>query len=167
MGQLNLADIEISEDLVIVGLSCTSSEEVISELAKRLERLGKVRPTYLDAVLQRERQMPTGLATKLGGVAIPHTDTEHIKQSAIAVAVLQDPVPFKNMAAPTDDVLVDLVFLLAIAEPKAVTPVLARLGAVLQDPIQLEHIRNQAQPVELVQLLRRFLVDSGADPLSA
>lgn len=167
MGQLKPADIEISEDLAVIGLSCTSSREVISELAGRLERSGKVRSTYLDAVLQRESQMPTGLATKLGGVAIPHTDTEHVKQSAIAVAVLQDPVPFKNMAAPADDVPVDIVFLLAIAEPKAVTPVLARLGALLQDPVQLGHIRSQAQPVELVQLLRRFLVDSSADSLSA
>jgi mannitol/fructose-specific phosphotransferase system IIA component (Ntr-type) len=71
------------------------------------------------------------------------------------------------MAAPTDDVLVDLVFLLAIAEPKAITPVLARLGTLLQDPIQLEHIRNQAQPEDLVQFLRQFLVDSNADSLSA
>lgn len=167
MGQLNPTDIDICEDLAIIGLSCTSYEEVICELARRLERLGKVHPTYCDAVLQRESQMPTGLATKLGGVAIPHTDTEYVKQSAIAVAVLQEPVPFKNMAAPTDDVPVDLVFLLAIAEPKTITPVLARLGTLLQDPIQLEHIRNQAQPEDLAQFLRRFLSDSSADSLGA
>ncbi len=129
-----------NESLTIYGLKASDKEKVIQQLADLLYAGGYVKDTYLSNVLSREAVMPTGLQTKAGGVAIPHTDSEHVNQSAIAIGLLETPVNFKNMAAPTEDVEVKLVFLLAIAEKNSVMTVLSRMAEMFLDPEILGHI---------------------------
>jgi galactitol PTS system EIIA component len=124
---------EISERLTLFNLSARSDEDAIRKLADLFVRHGVVRETYLDAVLEREKVMPTGLATKIGGVALPHTDSEHVKRSAIAIARLASPVKFKNMANPAEWVDVEIVFLLAIAQKEQVNPFLGKMAELLQN----------------------------------
>ena len=123
-----LIRIETSELLTLVGTSLTTKEQVIHALAERMAQGGYTKDSYLEAVLEREKKMPTGLVTQAFGIAIPHSDPEHVNRSAIAIALLNEPVTFKNMASPEEDVPVRLVLLLAIAEKGSVTKVLARLA---------------------------------------
>jgi PTS system galactitol-specific IIA component len=101
---------------------------------------GYVKTSYLAAVLEREEKMPTGLQTQAYGIAIPHSDPEHVNCSAIAIALLDQPVLFKNMADPTEDVPVQLVLMLAIAEKGSVTSVLARLAEAFLNPAIMNHL---------------------------
>jgi len=135
--------LEISDRLALVGLSCATHDEVIRALSDRLQEFGFVRDTFPEAVLDRERSMPTGLITLAGGVAIPHTDSEHVVRSAIAIGLLDRPVVFKNMAAPEEDVEVATVLLLAIAEKSAVMEVIANLADMFLDPKVLEGLKAQ------------------------
>jgi PTS system galactitol-specific IIA component len=122
------------KSLTIVDLVCKDKVEVIEYLADLLFKAGYVKDSYVSNVLAREAIMPTGLLTKAGGVAIPHTDSEHVNRSAMAIGLLKNPVFFKNMAAPTEDVEVRLVFLLAIAEKSAVITVLSHMAEMFLDP---------------------------------
>lgn len=124
---------ETSEALTLFNVSTDSRKEVIETLTKLLDQLGFVHETYLDAVLEREKAMPTGLLTKAGGIAIPHTDVEHVKKSGIAIARMKSPIKFYNMANPTELVDVNIVFLLAIAEKEQVNPFLGKMAELLQD----------------------------------
>jgi galactitol PTS system EIIA component len=124
---------DVSEDLTLFNVQAETNEAVIRQLAALFSRDDVVHDTYLDAVLQREKVMPTGLATKVGGVALPHTDSEHVKRSAIAIARLANPVKFNNMANPAEQVEVNIVFLLAIAQKEQINPFLGKMAELLQD----------------------------------
>ena len=141
--------IETSEKLTLVGTPFTTKEEVINALAERMSQDGYTKDSYLEAVLERETKMPTGLITQAYGIAIPHSDPEHVNRSAIAVALLDEPVNFKNMAAPEEDVPVRLVMLLAIAEKGSVTKVLARLAEMFLSPDLLNHFLTMKTAAQL------------------
>ena len=152
-----LTALEISERLTFVGLDCNTREDVISALAERLEIYGLVLPSYRQAVLDREREMPTGLLTKAGCVAIPHTDCEHVVRSAIAVALLEHPVVFKSMAAPEDDLPVIAVLQLAVADKKHIVSLLANLANMFLDPEILGGLLTKTSPADVVSYLGRTL----------
>jgi PTS system galactitol-specific IIA component len=141
--------IETSEKLTLVGTPFTTKEEVINDLAERMSQGGYIKDSYLEAVLERETKMPTGLITQAYGIAIPHSDPEHVNRSAIAVALLNEPVIFKNMAAPEEDVPVRLVLLLAIAEKGSVTKVLARLAEMFLSPDLLNQFLTMKTAAQL------------------
>jgi PTS system galactitol-specific IIA component len=149
--------IEISDRLALVGLSCATRDDVIRALSGRLQEFGFVRDTFSEAVLDRERSMPTGLITLAGGVAIPHTDSEHVIRSAIAIGLLDRPVVFKNMAAPEEDVEVGTVLLLAIAEKSAVMQVIANLADMFLDSQVLGGLKAQKTPEAAAGYLSKSL----------
>ena len=83
----------LREELISVGVEAADWQEVLTLLANRLFQAGYVRESYLQAVLDRERQFPTGLRTAEVAVALPHTEKEHVLKPAVAVAILAHPLP--------------------------------------------------------------------------
>lgn len=102
-----------SKDLILIGLKAASAEEAIRALSCQLEEHGYVKASFCDAVIDREKIFATGLPLDPMGVAIPHTDTEHVNHMAIALGVLLSPVKFGLMGGE-GQVDVDLVFLMAL-----------------------------------------------------
>ncbi len=141
---------DISNELTLFDLRADSSEDVIRQLAALFTHADVVCDTYLDAVLQREKVMPTGLATKVVGVALPHTDSEHVKRSAIAIARLASPVKFQNMANPSEQVDVSVVFLLAIAQKEQVSPFLGKMAELLQNEAALQRLLKIDSPTDFI-----------------
>ena len=137
------------QSLTLVGMKCKDKVEAISKLASLLQEGGYVKETYLANVLNREKTMPTGLQTQAGGVAIPHTDSEHVVRSAMAIGLFNSPVSFKNMADPDEDVEVKIVFLLAIAEKKSVMVVLSKMAEMFLDPKVLSPILEMKSKCEV------------------
>ena len=116
--------------------------QLIRSLAAPLVRIGDARPSMPEAAVEREREHPTGLLLSESGpnAALPHADREHIVRSAVAVAVLDEPVVFHRMDAPAEEVPVRLVVLLALAEPDGQLAALREVGALLQDPDRVARI---------------------------
>lgn len=95
---------ELHEDLVFVGLEATTPEEIFEKMGGRLRDLGYVKDTYPHALAEREAVFPTGLDLGDGrGVAIPHTDPEHVNRSAVAIATLKEPVRFVQMGSSPEE----------------------------------------------------------------
>lgn len=67
-----------NESLVFLDYPVDSAEDFIRKMSSYLESEGMVLPTYVDAVLNREKVFPTGLPTIPFPVAIPHGDPEHV-----------------------------------------------------------------------------------------
>ena len=74
----------------------------------------EVTDDFLEALLLREKQNPTGLPVYPYGVAIPHPEPDVVVRPSIALVTLVDPVPFKMMGSPDEQVLVSIVIALAI-----------------------------------------------------
>jgi len=111
------------------------SSDIIRKLGEKLYETGYVKESFIDAAIDRESRLPTGLP--LGGgfnAAIPHTDIEHVIKPALALATLKTPISFRNMAIPSETVEVSLVFLLALEQPKVQIEMLQEIAGVLQAP---------------------------------
>ncbi|MGH6762822.1 MAG: PTS sugar transporter subunit IIA [Phyllobacterium sp.] len=125
----------LSPEAIILGAEAGSDEAVIRLLAGRLESLGLVHPSFVEAVLAREAKLPTGLP--LGGdnnVAIPHTDPEHVIRPALAFATLASPVTFSNMEDPEEKLPVRVVFLMALNDKDKQIEMLQEIAGTIQSP---------------------------------
>jgi PTS system galactitol-specific IIA component len=143
----------MNSDLIALNLEAKNKEEVIKDLGKRMHKYGYVKDTYIDAVLEREKTLPTGLDIGEMCVAIPHTDSKHVNQSNVALGVLKNPVEFCNMIDPSKKIEVRVVFLLAINDPNSQVNLLSKLMSVFQNVDLLKKIRNSTTTEEIVKLL--------------
>jgi galactitol PTS system EIIA component len=136
---------------ISLNLNAHDSKEVISTLGGLLCKAGYVKDTFVDAALEREQHLPTGLPLE-GDInaAIPHTDVVHVNKAGLSMATLKSPVVFKNMVSPDESVPVQLVFVLALDQPKAQVEMLMEIAKVLQNPTTINKLMkaNNYQDVQ-------------------
>ncbi len=83
-------DIVLSPDLVLINEGVENSTEIIKKLGSLMLARGYVKDTYIQAVIDREKVLPTGLQTVKCGFAIPYHSV-HVNQTAVAVATFEIP----------------------------------------------------------------------------
>ncbi len=141
------------EDLIFMNIKGKDRNDVLSILATELYDRGYVKDTYKDAIIQREKNNPTGLPTMGVKVALPHTDTIHVNEPAIALGILEEPVIFEDMGSG-EKLEVEIVFMLAVKNPSAQVKVLKKLIDLFQDSeflISLKNSENKSEAYRLIQ----------------
>jgi PTS system galactitol-specific IIA component len=124
-------------------------EEVLRRLADELAGRGLVEPSFAEAVVEREREYPTGLLFPGGGVAIPHTDAHHCRSPAVAVGLLAAPVEFEVMGGPEGErVAVEAVVMLSVPDPADQAPTLSALMRALSGAGSLRELAAAATAAE-------------------
>jgi PTS system galactitol-specific IIA component len=123
-------------------------------MADVLYRDGSVKDTYFDAMLERERAYPTGLPTQEVKVALPHAGVEHVNYSAMAVGILAHPVKFGEMGAPDNELDVEIVLMLANADPDEQVQTLRKLVDMFDEPASLLALMAAGSPAEVVKLMK-------------
>ncbi|MXC92846.1 PTS 2-O-a-mannosyl-D-glycerate transporter subunit IIABC [Escherichia coli] len=139
-------------DALCLNARFTSREEAIYALTQRLAALGKISSTeqFLEEVYRRESLGPTALGE---GLAVPHGKTAAVKEAAIAVATLSEPLQWEGVDGPE---AVDLVVLLAIPPNEAGTTHMQLLTALttrLADDEIRARIQSATTPDELLSAL--------------
>ncbi len=155
-----LGDILISPELVLLDLEAETDMEAIDKLARHLHAKGIVKESYIPAVKQREVEFCTGLAFETMGVALPHTDSIHVNQQAIAIGILKKPVTFHHMGMPDVDVDVELMFMLAIQKPDAQITFLGKMMEVFQLDGCLEQVKKAATAEEAAAVFKGFFEEA-------
>jgi PTS system galactitol-specific IIA component len=148
----------IEPDLILTGIKASTPEQVLRALGERLYEKGYVREGYVEAVLGREREFPTGLPAAVP-VAIPHTDAEHCRRAALAVGILSEPVMFGSMGSEDETLPVRLVFLLAVTQPKLQVRWLERLTKLFRDADLMRKMLDETSRERTAELLRERLRD--------
>jgi PTS system galactitol-specific IIA component len=141
---MNILDF-LTPNLISLHYTAKDSTDVITHLGKQLFDEGYVRETFVVAALDRESRLPTGLP--LGGdvnAAIPHTEVEHVKKPGLAMATLTAPVAFQNMISPEETVPCQLVFVLALDQPKAQIEMLQEIAGILQNLATIKSLMSAA-----------------------
>lgn len=111
-----------------------TAEEALTRLGSLMYGAGFVKQSYIQAVVEREKIYPTALPTQIG-VAVPHTDSQHVLTLSMAVGILTYPVVFKEMGSNGDrEVPVRVILTLAVPNPKQVVAMLRHLFEVIQIP---------------------------------
>ena len=127
---------------IVLAFSASSDQEALQLMAEELCKRGYVKPSYKEAVTTRERQFPTGLPVEPIGVAIPHTDTDHVLQGTICLGIPEQPVIFSEMGVENGQVPVQLIFMLAVADKSKHMGVLSRLTELFRDEEALRKLKS-------------------------
>jgi len=144
----------LSEATIVTGLSCRTTEEAIRALAAVLVAEGHVAPAFADDVWAREQVYPTGLPTEPVRVALPHADPDNVLSTAIAIAVLAQPVPFGEMGTDgSTTLMVEILFMLAIKEQDKLVDLIRAVAEMIQNPELLQALAQATTPRQVLDLL--------------
>jgi len=149
--------LRFQESFVIAGLEAEDSNQVINKLAGCLHVAGMVDGNYGKATINRENIHPTGLPTRPFPIAFPHADAEGVNESALAVACLKNPVYFKNMADPDEELAVEIVIMMANKSPEEQINTLRSLAELFGEPDKLAELKNISKACEIVDWLKKEL----------
>ncbi|MEL7609091.1 MAG: PTS sugar transporter subunit IIA [Bacillota bacterium] len=148
----------IDEDLIFMDMEAKDSDSLLRRLSEAAQEKGYVRKGYADAVLEREQQYPTALPTEILRVAIPHaTDRDQVIRSVIVVAMLKEPVLFKEMGDGVREIPVDAVFMLAVCGSKEQLTVLQKIVGMFSDREVMTAVKNVGNKAELIGVLKENL----------
>ncbi len=153
-----MEEITISSDLIKLNLDAEDKDQAVTFLSDKLYNQGYVKKEFSQKVLDREREYPTGLPTKIP-LAICHTQADYVNKNAVAVAVLKKPIEFQEMGNPGSSVLVEILFVLALGNPKTQVLWLRKFVKIFQNEKALLEIKNCESEKLLEKRLRELLTE--------
>jgi Phosphotransferase system mannitol/fructose-specific IIA domain (Ntr-type) len=119
------------------------NEDLLSCVSRKLLEADYVNDEYEKAILEREREYPTGLEiTKELSVAIPHADPEYVKKEALVVIKPEKFIKFRKMDDPDVEIPVSIIFLLLIRDPDGYVKFLAKLTELFLKEGFIEIVRS-------------------------
>jgi nitrogen PTS system EIIA component len=141
----------LTPDRIRVPIRAQSKEGVLRELVEFLVGANGVAPDVLQAVMERERQFPTGIGY---GVAVPHGKTPALANLIAVAGTARSPVPYETV----DGEPVRMFFLLAGPESQAGAHVkaLSRISRL----VRREATRAQLLAATDAQEFYRILCDA-------
>lgn len=147
----------IEPKLMNLNMQVTDQTDFFNQVSDNLFEKGVVEDTFKAAIIEREKNYPTGLQLENFAVAIPHTDVVHIKEAFVAVNRLSDTINFYQMG--TDDVVVPVkdILVLGIKDPKNQVGLLAELMEVFADSDFVEKYQSASTIEEITELINQYL----------
>ena len=83
----------LDPQFIFTDLKGANSEAIITEMIDRIADKDKIvrenKSFILDAVIRREREIPTGIGN---GIAIPHARLENLNDFIVAIGLLDTPI---------------------------------------------------------------------------
>lgn len=140
---MRLSDL-IHSDAVFTDMDIVSKEDAIIFMTEQLSAEGYVKESYMQAVLDREREVPTDYRN---GTAIPHAGSEHVNKSIISIMRLKEPI-FWNT-----EVKVRLVFLIALE--KSDVKLVTLLSHLIKDEACMGQLRSGTAD-EIIEAINAF-----------
>ncbi|MFZ7134687.1 MAG: PTS sugar transporter subunit IIA [Eubacteriales bacterium] len=150
-------DLQFSKDLVLIDVEAATDVEAIEKVASHVFSKGFVKESFVNAIQEREKVFATGLPTEGYGVAVPHTDIEHVNTQAICIATLKNPVSFKVMGSVDETVDVHVLFMLALKEPHSQLAMLQAVIGIVQKPELLKRICTEKDAQAIYDLVEEEL----------
>lgn len=145
---------QLKEELIFPKLEVSNSKEVFEQVGGKFIKEGFCKESYIDALVNRESEFPTGIDVDGFGIAIPHTDISHVNKAGIAIATLENPVKFIQMGTDDEEVQAKVIFMLAVDDPKKHLELLQNVLSVLQDKEVLNKLSNADKCNEIINIVK-------------
>ncbi|MBM6952723.1 PTS sugar transporter subunit IIA [Enorma phocaeensis] len=144
-------------ELVFFDFEASDRVDFFTKMSQILMDKGYVKESWLDAIMTREKNYPTGLAFEHISVALPHVDPEHLVKPYIAVIKPKEPVIFEGMAGIGGDIPAELIVNLGLlAHAEGQVAVLQALMGVFMEGDTVADIRAQTTPEGMVDTMKKY-----------
>lgn len=142
----------LEKDLIFINKSFENRNKIFEYLNSVLLEKKYVKDSFLDGIIEREDNYPTGLQTPVCGIAIPHTDSEHINEEKLVVLTLDEPVEFENMDG-SSNVDVKLVIMMLIKGGDNQIYMLQRLFSMFLENNKIDVIKNATNKEDVIGIM--------------
>ncbi|MBO0451747.1 MULTISPECIES: PTS sugar transporter subunit IIA [Enterococcus] len=146
----------VERNCILLDQDVHSFEEVIQLIGVEFEKAQIVKPSYVDAVIAREKTFPTGLAADGHNIAIPHTDPEHVLRPGMGVVITKEPIEVSMMGSPDIKLQSRIFFPLAMEHPKKQLALLRQLMSVFKTREDLDAISLAKTPDEVLAVTSKI-----------
>lgn len=131
-----------------------NQDQLFQAMFNVMNDAGVVKDDYLEGIIEREKEYPTGLMVGKTGFAIPHTDSSKVNYSQICFASLQKPVCFANMGDKNEKINVEFVFMLAMSRPHEQVETLQNLIGLFQDEEAINLLKKCHDEISFMEILK-------------
>lgn len=154
-----------SEDLVFIE-NAKTQQEIFTTIGQRLQGKGIVNEGFINAIMEREENYPTGLdlspvSDEISSVAIPHTEVEYCNSKHVVVVKLNHSIMFNNMISPDQQIPVNHLFFIINNDAKNQTNVLSGLMAFMTDVENMKTLETLTTEKEIYDYLYQTTTEKG------
>ena len=150
---VNLLDY-FNKDLMFLDFESDDQINFFGKMYKILEERGDVKFSFLDAIIGREKEFPTGLDLGKYKIAIPHTNQEHVNTEAIVFVRNKKKIVFRDMGMDVNDLETDFIFLLLVKNNGRQIQVLENLMNLVSEDEILDQLKTAATNEEAYEIFK-------------
>lgn len=144
--------------LVNTNLDFKTDTDVLTHLADFLGEEGFVKPSYSQAILEREENFPTGIDLGFGAIAIPHCDASHANKPCIYVIKPKNNIAF-NQADDDGAIKAEVIIALVVTDPQEQLKLLKALFSNLQDENFFNSLKNSESESEINDIFNQKILN--------
>jgi len=152
-----------SEELILINQDYPNFESLLKAGSKVFFEKGYVKESFACAVIEREKEYPTGLQTELIPFAIPHTDADHVIKPGILIMKLNNPISVKEMTNLSSSIDAKLIFLIAAHNDGSQVNVLRLIISMCTDFVTVNEILLAKRPYEIYKVIEKFITNHLAE----
>ena len=143
------------ESLVFLEMEVKDRDDLFDQISNVVESKSMVTDEFRIKIKERENNYPTGLQTESIGIAIPHTDPEHIIQPFVAVVRPTNPISFQRMGMGEGEIGAELVFVLGVKGDGAQVTMLSQLMEMMMDDFAVKELMSCSNNKDLLSIIKR------------
>ncbi|WP_334330506.1 PTS sugar transporter subunit IIA [Companilactobacillus sp. HBUAS59699] len=166
----NLATDPLFNENEVFISNASNQEEVFREVAESLYKRDLVTEDFINNLLEREANYPTGIdmsvvSPKIPNIAIPHTESEFVKTRMIVPIKLNNSISFHNMIDPSKEFDVKFLFMILNDDPEGQSNILAQIMDFMARTSENELISffKASDPKDIYSFLNRKFTQYAKD----
>lgn len=144
----------LNEELMILDADVGTAEECIRLSGQMFLEKGYVKEPYIQAVVDREKEYPTGLPGKEIAIAIPHTGNTYVNMPAVGVIIPKRPVKFCAMGTKDQWCECEVIIPLVIKDSDMQINMLKQMMKIIQNGELLKRIRDSRDKKTILECLK-------------
>lgn len=146
----------LNKELIFLNESFESTSELFDFVGIKTKELGLSYDNYAANLKKREADFPTALEFNDIGVAIPHADSESLKEEFISLITLDKPLTFRAMENPDKEIKVKIVFVLGLLKANDQLETLQAIVKLLQKENALVRLNDASNIKEVTNILNEL-----------
>ena len=127
---------------------------MFEDLYKILIKDNLVKSEFIDEIIKRENDFPTGLQTSSLPIAMPHVEAKYVNCTALVIITNKKGIPFKRMDNPEEVLNCKIMFLFLVKDPSEHIAAITNLTKIFQNDKLLENILESENKEEVFELLK-------------
>lgn len=139
---------------IYIDLYVKSKEELFYKMNEIFIEKNYVNKDYLNALLERENNYPTGLEFDGYNVAIPHVDSKYINKQKIIFIRLVQPILFKEMVS-CKEINVNIIVMLLIKDHNLQIDYLIKLMNILSNKNNYHILENELNKEKIKNIFEK------------